>query len=101
MITRRDILEIGATDERLVGELIKRAPVIIEGDRSLREAADHMVRTGVGRLVVVAPGDTARILGILTRGDLLSAHAKRLDETHEAARNIRIRQTRKEQSGKI
>lgn len=97
VVTRRDILAIGATDERSIGELIQRAPVIIEGDRSLREAADHMVRAGVGRLVVVAPDDAARIIGILTRGDLLAAHAKRLDETHQAARNIRIRQTVKQQ----
>ena len=96
VVTRRDILEIGATDERLVGELIKRAPIVIEGDRTLREAADHMVRAHVGRLVVVESGETARMTGILTRGDLLAAHAKRLDETHEAARSIRIRQSLKE-----
>ena len=100
VVTRRDILAIGATDERFVGELISRAPVIIEGDRSLREAADHMVRAHVGRLVVVAPDDHARMTGILTRGDLLTAHAKRLDETHETGKGISIRQSVKQQMGK-
>lgn len=100
VVTRRDIFEIGASDERLVGELIRRVPVIIEDDRSLREAADHMVRAGVGRLIVVAPDDAGRITGILTRGDLLAAHTRRLDETHEAGRNIRIRQAVKQQLGK-
>ena len=100
VVTRRDLLAIGATDERLVGELIGRAPVVIESDRSLREAADHMVRAGVGRLIVVAPGENARLTGILTRGDLLAAHAKRLDETHESQRNIRIRQALRGKLGK-
>ena len=47
---------------------------------SLREAADHMVREDVGRLPVVERGDPSRVTGILTRSDLLSAHAQRLDE---------------------
>ena len=100
VVTRRDLLEIGASDERLVGELIRRAPVVIAGDRTLREAADHMVREGVGRLVVVAPNNAKQVIGILTRGDLLGAHGKRLDETHQAQRNIRIRQTLKQSLGK-
>ena len=93
VVTRRDLLEIGASDERLVGELVKRAPVIIQGDRSLREAADHMVSAGVGRLIVVAPDATNQVTGILTRGDLLAAHGKRLDETQRAQRNIRLSQS--------
>ena len=59
-----------------------------------------MVRAGVGRLVVVELGDAKRVTGILTRGDLLGAHGKRLDETHEAGRNIRIRQAVKQQLGR-
>jgi CBS domain-containing protein len=49
--------------------------VAFEGN-SLREAADHMVRERVGRLPVVARDQ--RIVGIITRSDLLEAHALRL-----------------------
>jgi H+/Cl- antiporter ClcA len=50
-------------------------PVVFE-DHSLREAADHMIREGVGRLPVVGP--EGRLTGILTRSDLLGAHRNRL-----------------------
>jgi predicted transcriptional regulator len=55
----------------------------------LREAADHMVRENVGRLPVVSREKPDKIVGILTRSDLLSAHAQRLDEASRKARYIR------------
>lgn len=97
VVTRRDILEIGATDERCIGDLISRPPVVIEEQRSLREAADHMVREAVGRVVVVSQSQPPRMTGILTRGDLLSAHRRRLDETSNAQRNIPIFQVVRDQ----
>jgi CBS domain-containing protein len=54
-----------------------------------------MVAENVGRLVVVAQEDPNRMVGILTRGDLLAAHGRRLKEARDAARHIRIRQTLK------
>ena len=63
-----------------VGDLIHRPPAVVFADMSLREAADHMVREEVGRLPVVDRSDPSRVVGILTRSDLLSAHAQRLDE---------------------
>jgi len=65
-------LDPGLTLERL---LVRPVAVAFEGN-SLREAADHMVREGVGRLPVVDAG--GRLTGILTRSDLLDAHGARL-----------------------
>ena len=80
VVTRRDILDDQAPVERRVGDLIKRAPAVIFDDSSLREAADHMVREGVGRLPVVARRAPRLVIGIITRSDLLSAHQRRLAE---------------------
>jgi chloride channel protein, CIC family len=77
VLTRRDILEASAAGAR-IEELAKRAPVVIFEDHTLRDAADHMVRQGVGRLVVVARDEPRRIIGMITRSDLLAAHATRL-----------------------
>src|SRR4051812_26863668 len=63
-----------------VGDLIRRPPAVVFSDMSLREAADHMVREEIGRLPVVERADPTRVVGILTRSDLLSAHAQRLDD---------------------
>jgi len=62
---------------------------VIHPDASLREAADVMVRERVGRLPVV---DAGRLLGIVTRSDLLEAHQRRLAGEHqlERVRGLRV-----------
>src|SRR6185312_12491515 len=79
VLTRRDILAEGVKADGSVRDLVKRAPVVVSESSSLREAADQMVRAGIGRLPVVSDADTRKLVGILTRSDLLSAHKERLD----------------------
>ena len=78
VITRRDFL--GKPRDARLRDLVQRPPAIVFLDMTLRDAADHMVRENVGRLPVVAREDPRRVIGILTRSDLLEAHAKRLAE---------------------
>jgi H+/Cl- antiporter ClcA/CBS domain-containing protein len=78
IITRRDFL--GQPRDARLGSLVHRAPAVIFDDSTLRDAADHMVRENVGRLPVVTREQPRRVAGILTRSDLLEAHAKRLAE---------------------
>jgi chloride channel protein, CIC family len=77
VITRRDVLA-GAAEGRLVADVIKRAPAVVYEDNTLREAADHMIREGVGRLPVVDRALPARVTGIISRSDLLATHEERL-----------------------
>ncbi len=90
VVTRRDLLDPGAPGERPIASTIKRPPAIVFEDSSLREAADHMVREGIGRLPAVSRADPVTVTGIITRSDLLSAHARRLEEAHHAKRTLRI-----------
>ncbi|MHA6203785.1 CBS domain-containing protein [Dyella soli] len=53
----------------------RRLPLVVREDHSLREAADHMVEADVGRLVVMGGAGLGEVVGIITRGDLLAAHA--------------------------
>ena len=76
VVTRRDFL--GKPPSTRVRDLIRRPPSAIFADMSLREAADHMVRENVGRLPVVARENPRKLIGIVTRSDLLTAHARRL-----------------------
>jgi CBS domain-containing protein len=80
VVTRHNLLEDGHSPEVHVRRLLKRAPAVAFDNSSLREAADLMVREGVGRLPVVTRAEPGKVVGILTRSDLLSAHARRLDE---------------------
>jgi len=91
VLTRRDLLDPQHDEAAPLRRLISRAPVVAHPDHSLRQAADHMVRNRVGRLAIVERADTTRVIGVLTRSDLLSAHRRRLDESHRRRRTMRIR----------
>ncbi len=78
VVTRRDLLDASATATHVRG-VVKRRAVVVFDDSTLREAADQMARENVGRLPVVARDEPARVIGILTRSDLIAAHTRRLD----------------------
>jgi CBS domain-containing protein len=88
VVTRRQLFDDSQSDNTAVQALITRAPLVVREDHTLREAADHMVESQVGRLVVVGMQAPHRMVGIITRGDLLAAHAKRLKEAREASRHL-------------
>jgi CIC family chloride channel protein len=80
VVTRRDLLDGTDPGGRRVRDLLRRPPAVVFEDSSLREAADHMVREGVGRLPVVRRHAPTQVVGIITRSDLLAAHQRRLDD---------------------
>ena len=84
VVTRRDLLDPAYSDEEIVAETIKRAPAVAYEDSTLRDAADHMVLEGVGRLPVVSRNNPRVVVGIISRSDLLRAHAPRLSAARDA-----------------
>ncbi|MDE2306449.1 MAG: chloride channel protein [Gammaproteobacteria bacterium] len=91
VITRRQIQTARQAESTRLGELLHQEPIVVQERHSLREAADHMVTHSVGRLIVVADAAPHAMVGIITRGDLLAAHARRLRESREAETHIRLR----------
>ncbi|MFL5574523.1 MAG: chloride channel protein [Gemmatimonadaceae bacterium] len=93
VVTRRDLL--GPTDDpgRTVGSVIRRRPAVVYEDSTLRDAADHMVLEQVGRLPVVTRERPRTVVGIVTRSDLLAAHAPRLTAARVRATPTRARGT--------
>jgi CIC family chloride channel protein len=79
VVTRRDLLDPQIDEAIVVGSLVSRRPAVVFEDNTLREAADHMVHEGVGRLPVVARDAPRTVVGIISRSDLLAAHRHRLD----------------------
>jgi len=98
VLTRRSLLDPQWHYTLTVGELITRPPVMVKESHSLREAADHMVAEQVGRLIVVSQAAPHRLVGILTRGDILSAHARRLREARFKGRHIKLGKPRRPQA---
>jgi len=91
VVTRRDLLDLDTEVTTTVGELVSRAPVVIYDDSSAREAADHMVHEHVGRLPVVSRSAPRRVIGMISRSDLLEAHERRLHAHHRVERTIDLR----------
>ena len=89
VVTRRQLLDPAEPNNRHIGDMGLRPPVVVHEHHSLREAADHMVAENIGRLIVVGAEPPHALVGFLTRGDILSAHARRLKETREASRHLR------------
>jgi chloride channel protein, CIC family len=82
VLTRRDLLSPSAVGH--LRNLIRRPPVVVFGDTSLRQALDHMVGAGVGRVLVVERAAPNGVVGILTRSDLIGAHGPRSARSHQA-----------------
>jgi CBS domain-containing protein len=95
VLTRRTFFDPGHLPSITLGELIVRPPVAVTVQNTLREAADHMVFENVGRLLVVDPAQPGRLLGMLTRGDLISAHGRRLREGRRLRRHLSLKAYRR------
>ena len=78
VVTRRDLVDNSRAGDELLGAAVTRQPAVVFEDNTLRDAADHMVLEQVGRLPVVSRDDPRRVVGIISRSDLLRAHAPRL-----------------------
>jgi len=90
VVTRHEIADGNRSAELRVEQLLLRTPVVVFGDNSLREAADLMVGFGVGRLPVVSRATPKIVIGMLTRSDLLAAHARRLNENDRTGPRLKI-----------
>lgn len=80
VVTRRNLMDASASGGTTVADAIRRPAAVVYADQTLRDAGDHMVRERVGRLPVVTRADPRKVIGIISRSDLLYAHARRLDE---------------------
>lgn len=86
VLTRRDFFDPRAQEAQELASLVRRPPVVVYDDNTLRDAADQMVVEGVGRVPVVSRLEPRRVIGILSRSDLLAAHAPRLKAARHAHR---------------
>jgi H+/Cl- antiporter ClcA len=90
LLTRRDLLAQEHPGSKSLCELVHRPLVAAYETSSLREVADLMVRERVGRVPVISADGKRRLLGILSRSDLLAAHEVRLDASKRAEPTIRF-----------
>jgi H+/Cl- antiporter ClcA/predicted transcriptional regulator len=80
VLTRRDLLNPAANEGLSLQQLIRRSPKFVYDDCTVRQAADHMVNHGIGRLPVISRGDGSTVIGMITRSDVLSVFQRKLQE---------------------
>jgi chloride channel protein, CIC family len=90
VLTRRDLLDPDQPANQPLHDLVRRPPKVVYDDCTLREAADHMVNHDIGRLPVIAREDPSRVVGMVTRSDLLAAHRMRLRDISEAKPTLKL-----------
>ncbi|HEY1121217.1 MAG TPA: chloride channel protein [Haloferula sp.] len=80
VISRADVLAAVQTapDTSVLNAGVER-PVVIHPSDTLAEAADQMILHGVGRLPVVARDGEPRLLGLVSRREILLARRHRLE----------------------
>lgn len=61
-------------------DLLEREPITVFPWESCRTAAERMAQAEVGRLVVVSPEDPLKVVGMITRSDLLKPRARQVEE---------------------
>lgn len=85
IVTHADIrraLEEGLEDHP-VREVETQRLTVVRAEESLEEALEKMALAEVGHLPVVAEGDARRLVGMLSRGDIVRAYQRKaLEERH-------------------
>jgi H+/Cl- antiporter ClcA len=70
----------GPADLIIAYDLIHREPITVYPWESCRTAAERMAQAGVGRLPVVDADDARKVIGIVTRSDILKSRARVVEE---------------------
>jgi CIC family chloride channel protein len=95
VVTRRELGNRQYNDDTRIRQLLTRPPAVAFEKSSLREAANLMVTEGVGRLPVVSRAEPHQVIAILSRSDLISAHAQRLHEDGTIHPRMKLTQIRR------
>jgi CIC family chloride channel protein len=91
VVTRRDLARATPPGTR-IRDILRRSPVLAYETDSLRQIADRMMSQKIGRLPIVTRTQPHRVVGIVTRSDLIGAHRERLRRAGDAATTFRWRQ---------
>jgi CIC family chloride channel protein len=98
VLTRRDFFDQEHPGDTRLADLIQGRAAAIYDDCTVREAADHMVRHEIGHLPVMRRGAPGKVVGMMTRSDVLSAYRRRLRASKIEPAQIRFLRRRKKQA---
>lgn len=80
VLTQRDLRAKALSPEQKLSEIVRLPVKFVYEDSTLRQATDHMLNHDIGRLPVMSRESPPRLVGFLTRSDLLKAYRRHLEE---------------------
>ncbi len=95
VLTRRDIFSANLPLDTPLRDILRKPPRFVYEDCAVRQAADHMINHDIGRLPVLTRESPPRLVGIITRSDILSGYRKRIDESASESPTLKIPGLRK------
>ncbi|HEX9103215.1 MAG TPA: chloride channel protein [Polyangia bacterium] len=90
IVTRSELADAARLDDEPLRALVRRAPPVVPEDASLRHAVDQMAMSGYGIVPVVSRGER-RVVGLVSRSDVLAAEAQRLEASGPTPKRARPR----------
>ncbi|HTI52286.1 MAG TPA: chloride channel protein, partial [Planctomycetaceae bacterium] len=91
VVTRRNLLDESLCETQVVSDAIRRAPLYVYTDCTVRQAVDHMVNHDIGRLPIVDRDRPGKVVGIITRSDILSVYRHELNGSRREQPSIPLR----------
>lgn len=79
VVTRRELNRVDIQPEMSINALLDKPLRYVFDDTTARQAADHMLNHDIGRLPVL-DRESKRLVGIVTRSDILAGYRHRLEE---------------------
>ncbi|MFQ5884892.1 MAG: CBS domain-containing protein, partial [Thermoplasmata archaeon] len=74
----------GGKHDATVAELETKRIIVTYPDEDLNEVLEKMALSGIGRLPVVSREDEKKLVGFITRSDIIKAHRKKVVEEGHA-----------------
>ncbi len=95
IVTRRQLENPNLQPRTKIKDIIKSPLVVIFEDNTIREVADMMAYYKLTRIPVVSPDDPLKIIGIVSRDDVLRARRKNLERENLYKKYIKITSLRR------
>jgi CBS domain-containing protein len=80
LVMRRALLNSAADVGLRLGDMLVSQPVIVFDRHSLRDVANLMAAEDIGRFPVVLQDQPRRLVGIISRSDILAAHRRQRED---------------------
>lgn len=91
VLTRRDLFNAEMSTEQQLKNVIRQPARFVYDDCTARQAADHIINHDIGRLPVVTRETPPRLIGMVTRSDILSGYRRHLEEAAAESPTMRMR----------